>query len=290
MPPARRPTAHRGRLAAALAGLLALALSLVTASCGRYQGRSGVGPAPPAILTGPPSCARDPSCKGPVSDHGQVVPNPAVEPVYWGPGTRADHLLVRATLRAMATTGWWGLLRQYGVGPLRAERARSVGFRPPITIFGELPAPPVPSPRRGTILLVLLGPSASQGMSQRSYCGWHGRLPVTGTVVAYTVMGGGHGSCPYPSQAIAHELAEAATDPSPGLGWRSPAGWEVADLCARSPATTFWLLGTRVSLPALWDQAADSCAQPQPVARSSAKATGATTQATNSRARSVPRP
>jgi len=231
-----------------------------------------VGPAPPAVLTGPPSCQRDPSCKGPVSDHGQVVRSPVVEPVYWGPGTRGDRPLVKATLRAMTRSGWWALLRQYGVGPLRAERGRFVGYRPPITIFGELPAPPVPSPSPDTVLLVLLGSAASQGMSERSYCGWHGRLPVTGTLVAYVVMGGGHGSCLDPSQAIAHELAEAATDPSPGQGWRSPAGWEVADLCARSPAATFQLLDRRVSLPALWDQAAGSCAQPPSVARAGGRA------------------
>lgn len=108
-----------------------------------------------------------------------------------------------------------------------------------------------------------------------AFCGYHSSVLVNGQKMVYTVepyqyvqgcgfTGGvntdanGDDLVDSTANTLTHELFETITDPDPGTGWQSPAGYEIGDIC-EGYFTNVNLNGTGYTVQSVWSDASHVC-------------------------------
>jgi hypothetical protein len=231
--------------------------------------------------------ARMPSVPQIADSGGTVMRSVRVVPIFF-PGDVHQSTFVDFVSKLSASPYWGAEVREYGVGALSTATPIVLAAAPPATLddrdIASMIRTRVEDGSLGdndlttlqTTVFVLHVPSSTNvtegtaGVSCSSFYGYHGQTASADGPVIYAVLA----ECePEPEKSytavIAHELAEAATDPYPvsspaylhvdqtHIAWeRALSGGEIADLC--SPLTSSYFtpedLGYRIQRT--WSNAA----------------------------------
>jgi hypothetical protein len=228
---------------------------------------AGCSSSPPGGARGEPleqtSAASSSSCgasgANAISYHnGAVLSSPIhVYYIFYGAWTVPQQNIAIGFANNIDTTSWWPILQTYCDGQgnpvtLQVSYAGSVSDN---LSQGTTPADPakivtdaidlrgLPSdPTNG--LYIVMGSKGVSSAAPPGAVGFHSTIPSRNLTYAFInnscVNHGGDGTSGFDCEFItlAHELAEAASDPASG-GWYDGAGQEIGDLCNANPGAAY---------------------------------------------------